>query len=164
MGISEEELPGIGRRYELDVRGKDRLVAVVHNDGQRDLFAFRPGDVQPAAAIGLDATSAYQLAAVLTGAYHRPAGAEPVASIIDRFRIESIRVADSSELVGRSIADLEVRRRTGASVVSIVMGRTSLVDPQPSTLFNAGDLVVVVGQPRALAEFRALARGPEGAG
>jgi len=37
LNMKETELPGIGRKYQLEARNGDQLVIIVHDDGRRDV-------------------------------------------------------------------------------------------------------------------------------
>lgn len=161
MGISESELPGIGRRYEIDVRDRSRAVAVVHTSGRRDLFAFKPGADEATASVQLDDERARQLGAILGGSYYRPHSVGPVTSIIGRFAIEAVDIPEGSPITGRTILDLELRRRTGVSIVALLEGNRTALDPGPGSVLDAGDVVVVVGTEAALAEFRRMVLGTD---
>jgi CPA2 family monovalent cation:H+ antiporter-2 len=50
-----------------------------------------------------------------------------------------------SPLLGKSIAEAAVRSRTGASIVGIIHDGAFQSNPQISCVFQAGDLVAVVG-------------------
>ena len=45
--VREEELPGIGRRYNVEVDYGAVLTIIVHNSGRRDLYFFPPDSEVP---------------------------------------------------------------------------------------------------------------------
>lgn len=159
MGISESDLPGIGRRYEFTLRDRDRLVAVVHHGGQRDLYALRPGAMEPHASVQLDEDAAHHLGAIVAGRYYRPHDVDPVSTAIDRYSLGASEIAEASPLAGRSLLELDLRRSTGVSVVAIIAGRATRIDPPPATVIEVGDTVVVVGRRDSLDGFAASAAG-----
>lgn len=57
--------------------------------------------------------------------------------------------ADSS-LVGRTLAEANVRAQTGASVVALVRDRQVQANPKSSVVFQAGDLLGLIGEPEQI--------------
>lgn len=145
MSISESELPGIGRRYEIVASKGLRVVLVVHHSGRRDLYVLKRGEDEPVCAVELSDDQARRIGAILGGAYFKPAVVEEIEDIIGDFVVDWVTVTEDSPVVGHSIADLRIRRQTGMSVIAIVRGRTSINAPDPSQVLNVGDRLVVVG-------------------
>ncbi len=50
-----------------------------------------------------------------------------------------------SQLARRSLRDLDLRKQTGASVIAVVRGGTSQLNPEPDLGLEAGDCLVLVG-------------------
>jgi TrkA domain protein len=66
MNIRETSLPGLGHMFEVDTISGDRLVIVVHADGTRDLYQYRPGnDERPASVVRLTDAEARQIAGIV---------------------------------------------------------------------------------------------------
>lgn len=38
MTVYETDVPGVDHKFELELDGEERLVVIVHHDGQRDLY------------------------------------------------------------------------------------------------------------------------------
>jgi TrkA domain protein len=159
--VSEQNLPGIGRRYTL--RGADggNVVVVVHNSGRRDLYILEPGAPpdEPAGAVALTDDQARRLGAVLGGAYFKPAVVSEVEAVIGDLLIDWVTLRPESPGTGHSIADLEIRRRTRMTVVAILRGDESILAPEPTEVLVAGDRLVVVGRNEDLGAFLALVVG-----
>lgn len=69
-GVHVQELPGIGRRYDLDLgRTTDRVSVVVRNDRTRDLYVFGGRTDEPSAVIELTEEQAQKLGALLGGTF-----------------------------------------------------------------------------------------------
>jgi TrkA domain protein len=58
--------------------------------------------------------------------------------------------------VGSTIADGRFRTRTGASVIAVLRGATTIPAPEPNFVFASGDVVVGVGTSEGLNELRVL--------
>jgi len=54
-------------------------------------------------------------------------------------------VKTGDHVEGRSIRDLEVRKKSGVSIVGLMRGETFIPNPEPDYIFNAGDLIAVIG-------------------
>jgi K+/H+ antiporter YhaU regulatory subunit KhtT len=69
-GVHVQELPGIGRRYDLDLgRTSDRISVVVRTNGIRDLYVFAGRLDEPSAVIELTEEQARKLGALLGGTF-----------------------------------------------------------------------------------------------
>ena len=155
--VREEELPGIGRRYE--VSGPDgAVVVVIHHSGRRDLYAL-PARSEEAVRVTLTDAQARSLAAVLNGSYFTPTAVREVEEVIGSLVIDWLTLTPGSPGTGRSIADLDVRSRTGVAVMAILRGKTTLMPAEPTEVFQAGDRVVVAGARADVAKFHRLVVG-----
>jgi TrkA domain protein len=151
--VVEQSLPGIGQRYELAAIEGGDIVVVIHHSGRRDLYVMSPGDAGPRVAVTLTDSQARTLGAVLGGAYFKPAIVEEIEAVIDDLLIDWVTLRDDSPGVGRSIADLEIRRRTRMTVAAILRGGTAIVAPEPTEVLRAGDRLVVLGLHEHLRSF-----------
>lgn len=153
MSISESELPGIGRRYDIIVSKGQTLVLVVHRSGRRDLYVTWAGEDEPRCSIELSDDQARRIGAILGGAYFKPDLVEEIENIIGDFVVDWVTVEEDSPLVGHSIENLQIRRRTGMSVIAIVRGRSSINAPDPREVIQVADRLVVVGPQDRFGEF-----------
>lgn len=65
-----------------------------------------------------------------------------------------LRLPDDSVAVGRSLRDLNLRGRTGATVIAISRGETHVVSPPGGDALEAGDLICLMGTQLALGAAR----------
>src|SRR5687768_13534243 len=131
MAINEQDLPGIGRRYELPLDGGRRLVIVVHHSGRRDIYVFERGSESPRGTVELTDDQARRVGAILGGAFFKPAVVEQIESLIGEFAVDWVPLGSEDRAVGQSIGQLQLRRKTGMSVVAIIRGKQSLTAPDP---------------------------------
>jgi TrkA domain protein len=160
--VSEVVLPGIGRRYTLPAADGARAVVVMHHSGRRDLYVFPPrgtGD-EPLASVSLTDDQARRLGAVLGGAYFKPEVVADVETVIGGLLIDWVTLRPDSPGVDRSIADLEIRRRTRMTVVAILRDDETILAPVPGEVVRAGDRLVVVGRQEDLGAFLRHVVGP----
>lgn len=156
--VQEQELPGIGHRYDLDAEG-GRISVVIHHGGRRDLYVTEDGRRGTPTVVSLNDDQARRLGTVLAGAYFRPAAAQRIEALVGGLLIDWVTLRADSTGHGRSIAELEVRRRTGMTIVAILRGDDVIVTPEPSEVLHAGDKLVVVGRPEDLQRFTSQVAG-----
>jgi CPA2 family monovalent cation:H+ antiporter-2 len=71
--------------------------------------------------------------------------------------ISWVKVEAEGELAGRSIKELAIRTRTGASVVGVIHDGNFQANPEADYRFAVGDLVAVIGNPDQRLLFSELA-------
>lgn len=72
-----------------------------------------------------------------------------------------LQLAPRSPLVGRSLVDLDLRSRTGASIVALIRRGALVPNPGPSIVFEEGDLVGVIGEAPEVEAVRRIAATPD---
>lgn len=153
MGINEQDLPGIGRRYEVAVGGGRRMVVVIHHSGRRDVYVMERGRDDPSWTLELTDDQARRVGAILGGAYFKPTVVEQIEDIVGEFVVDWVTLSPDDAAVGQTLAEMGIRRQTGMSVVAIVRGKTTITAPDPDERFQAGDRLVVVGRHADLPAF-----------
>src|SRR6185503_6613544 len=116
--LQETRLPGVGVKYALSLAAGGRLTLILHNDGKRELYFYRHrGDEEPTTVITLGDDEARQLGAVIAGAYDRPKIVEDLEMALGELQIEWIPVPETSPCIGKTLGELEFRKRTGVTVI-----------------------------------------------
>jgi CPA2 family monovalent cation:H+ antiporter-2 len=62
-----------------------------------------------------------------------------------RIQVTWLQLAEGSPIAGKSLAEANLRARTGASVVVILRGSEIIANPKSMTVFEAGDRIGVIG-------------------
>lgn len=158
MAMNEQDLPGIGRRFEIAVGRGRRLVLVVHHSGRRDIYLVGKQDEDPLWSLELTDDQARRAGAILGGAYFKPAVVEEIEDIVGEFVVDWITLSEGDICVGQTLRQLRVRQQTGMSVIAIVRGKTTITGPDPDEVLKIGDKIVVVGRhedlPRLIAHLQ----------
>lgn len=83
-----------------------------------------------------------------------PLGAQ-VETILPGFGgMATVTLPPTSDAVGRSLAQLDLRARTGATVLAIGRGAHGLATPSPTEPLQAGDVLALAGSDEAVAAAR----------
>ena len=71
-------------------------------------------------------------------------------SASDNIGIAWVRLETDSTLVGHTLAEANLRAKTGASVVAILRNRELITNPEPQAVLRASDLIGLVGDGKQL--------------
>lgn len=72
-----------------------------------------------------------------------------------------IDLTDGNPIVGQSLAQANLRARTGASIVAIIRKGALIPNPKSSTIFETGDRLGVIGEVEQIELFENLIQSPE---
>src|SRR5215213_4473735 len=144
IDLRETRLPGIGVKYAFTTARGARLVVILHNDGEREVYWYRRrSDDDPGAVI------------------ERPKIVEDLEMALGELLIEWIPVPEGSPAVGRTLADCAFRARTGITIIAILRDPEPVTGAQPHDVIQDGDTLVTVGKAGQYPAFRKLlAEGP----
>ena len=156
--IREVDLPGIGRKFQLETRSGDKLVIVIHDDGTRELYHFHPDDPdEQLSMITLDDAEARQVAGIIGGMSYTPRALESVELAFDELVIEWHKLEPGSKSIGKTIGELQVRKKTGMTIIAIVeKDRRKIISPGPEQVLHAEATLVVVGERQQVKALKQL--------
>src|SRR5919199_4541814 len=156
--ISEAFLPGVGRKFQVETLTGDRLVIVIHDDGTRELYHFARKTLdRPASVLRLSDGEARQIAGIIGGLTYVPRSLPMAEVVLEDLVLEWFKIEPGAAWVGRTIRDLQVRTRTGASIVSIIEpDQTKRTNPEAETVLNAGATLIVAGDRRTIGALKRL--------
>lgn len=145
MVIYEADVPGVGKRYEVETDGGERVVVIVHHDGKRELFRREDPDADADKLFEFTAEQARQVATTLEGTDFQPLDLEDIDVPLGGAVIEWVEVPDGSPVAGETFADANLGKRTGVTVAAIQRGDETLGNPGAETTLESGDILVVIG-------------------
>lgn len=156
--VSETPLPGVGVRYDFTTASGQAIGVISHRSGRYELLIYDVEDPDACSeVVHLDDEDTHTLAELLGGA----ALSERLGELQQRvagLAIDWVPVASTSPCVGRTLADLEVRERTGATIVAAIRGDTPVAAPTADFVVDAGDTLVAVGTSAAVKQLVSLLR------
>ncbi len=65
---------------------------------------------------------------------------------LPKIEIEGYKVPEGSHLVEKSIAKLQVRKKTGVTIIAVRREAEVYNNPEPDFIFNAGDIILFTGK------------------
>jgi CPA2 family monovalent cation:H+ antiporter-2 len=77
------------------------------------------------------------------------------------FEIATFRLGEQAPLVGKSLAQVELRKKYGVTVLAIRRDSQMLPNPEPDMQLLANDLLIVMGTPDNLSNSTRFFKNPE---
>ena len=164
MTVYESDLPGVGKKFEIELGDDERLVVVIHNTGKREVFR-RTGDEDSVKLFELTDQLSRQVGSILEGAYFQPVTTQETETMLDENTLlEWVKVVDGSDVAGRTLEDVDFRNRSGATVVAIQReDEETESNPGPETRIRAGDTLIVLGARDACQTVESMVSATDGA-
>lgn len=148
MNYKETDLPGKGKKFVIPTRSGKQLAIMIHDDGRREMYHFNndaPDDM--ISTISLDDDEARYVSAIIGGVTYQPTALENIEVALGDIIIEHYRLEPSFKAIGRTIGELRVRQRSGATIIAVIeQNQKKHINPGPDLLLTAGALVVVIGE------------------
>ena len=153
--IEETMLPGVGVRHEFTTAGRERVAVLTHRTGRRELAIYDADDPDTChTVLHLSPEDTAALGELLAAS--QVSETARTAQRVEGVAIDWLTVTGSSPVVGLTIGEGQFRSRTGASLVAIIRGASTIPAPGPDAAFEQGDVVVAVGTPEGLQRLHAL--------
>lgn len=156
--VSESNLPGVGRKFLIETISGDRLIVVIHDDGLREIYHFNKKNLdKPSSVLTVTDGEARQIAGIIGGLSYVPKALPTSEVVLDGLVLEWFVIEKGAISIGKTIAQLEARTRSGASIVSIIeASQQKSVNPGPDTVINEGATFILAGDRRNINKLKQL--------
>lgn len=162
MNIKVADLPGIGKKVSFITAEDQKIVLIIHHTGKRELYFFNDMDEEdPEFTMDLTAEETRQFGAQLLGAAYQTVDMEQLKLFRKKMVLEWVTLREASVFNGKTIAEGRVRERTGVTVLGIIRGDDTIVNPKANMKLYAGDVLMVAGASDQFSTFEAFCRGEE---
>jgi TrkA domain protein len=160
MTVYESDLPGVGKKHEVELGDGSRLVVVTHNTGKREVYRRQDEDADSEKLFELPDQLARQVGTILEGAYFQPVRSQSIETLLGGDTlIEWVEVPEGSELAGKTLRETDLRQETGANVILVQRGDMTITNPGGDTELRVGDTLLAVGPREACRTFQSLVTG-----
>jgi TrkA domain protein len=158
--VYESDLPGVGKKHEIELGDGSRLVVVTHNTGKREVFRRPDDDAYSEKLFELTDQLARQVGTILEGAYFQPVRSQSIETLLGGDTlIEWVEVPHDSDLAGKTLGETDLRQETGANVILVQRGDVTITNPGGDTEIRAGDTLLAVGPREACQTFQSIVTG-----
>lgn len=157
--FEETRLPGVGVRHDFVTQEGRRVGVINRHSGRRELIVYDDEDPDASSEIlHLEEADSMALVELLGGSQVTSTVAD-LQQEVEGLAIDWLGIGSAWFAAGRSIADTQLRRRTGVSIVAILRGTETIPSPGPETVLRGDDTVVVVGTPEGIERAVGVLRG-----
>jgi TrkA domain protein len=158
MTVYETDVPGVGKKFELDVEGDARAVVLLHHDGRVEVFRRPSTDADSEKVFDLTQGEANRLGSILEGAYFEAVSTDELQVPLGDAFIEWVDIDEDSAVAGQTLVESDLRNVTGVSVLAVQRGEETIPNPDPEFRVEAGDILVTLGNREQQADFASRCR------
>lgn len=144
--VRESDLIGIGKKFQIQTSFGDDMVIVIHDDGRREIYSYDDEENESKCVMTLNDEEARQVAGIIGGLSYRPKAMESIELALDDLLIEWYKVPTDSISVRKTIGELEVRKKTGASIIAAIQEDNTIINPGPEYEILPGSTLIVAGK------------------
>jgi TrkA domain protein len=144
----------VGTKYEIETDKGDTVAVFFTKTGAIQMYTLQKNCHTPSAA-EMTPVEARRLGNILTGAIIE---ADQESVEIDFSALADLRITIHTfyvpaKVLGRTIEDLQVRAKTGATIIAVCRQDKNIINPPPSFVFESGDAALVIGETDQIKKF-----------
>jgi TrkA domain protein len=157
--VREQNLPGVGRRFEIDLHDGTTLVVVEERDGGRRVSVMHVDHDGPLVEVPLSVDQSAMIGALLLGARFSVVPSAPAVPD-DDVLVETVTVTAGSLADGRIAATLPLfTADDDTALLAVISDETPELVEHPERPVAAGDRLVVAARRDRMAQVLAALTG-----
>lgn len=156
MTVYETDLPGVGRKFDLELEEGGFASVVVHHDGRCELYRRPDRESSGEKLLDMTGEEANKVGSILEGAYFESVNVDELTVPLGDAIIEWVEVPEGSGISGSTLGTQNVKKQTGATVVAVQRGTETVSNPDADFELAAGDILVAIGTHEEQAALREL--------
>lgn len=157
MDVSETDLPGVGKRFEVTLREGGVAVVVIHNSGRRELFYRETPDADGKELLDLTDQESRVVGSILEGAYFQPVTTDVPETVLgDSGILEWYTLESGDPFIDETLEEANIRERTGVTVIAVERGEEFITSPEAGFEMREDDVLITVGTRENQAELEEL--------
>ena len=155
--ISEANLPGIGRKFQIEAASGERMTIVIHDDGTRELYHFaRKAPDKVASVVTLTDSEARQVAGIIGGLTYVPKALPSAEIVLEDLLLQWYTIEPESahreDDPGPSGAQADWR----FDRLHHRAGQVKRINPGPDTVLNEGATLILAGDRQTIERLKHL--------
>lgn len=151
--MNESELPGVGTKYWMKLENGKTITIIKHESGRYEI-AYLPQDNEiPEYYSEVTEEEAIEIGSILAQKIHQKI-VEKMDILVKNLIIEWFKI--SSNFEPKTIGDIQIRKKTGVSVVAIIREKETIPSPGPQDHILPQDVLLIVGKKESIEAFKKL--------
>jgi len=153
LKIKKEKLYSIGTRYTIELESGEILEIIDFLNGKKELFLLENDKIK--GFLSLTEDEAKEIGFILADLKD----IEKKVEIKDKIMLDWFLIKSNYYALNKKIKDLEIRKKTGATVVAIDRGKKILIEVSPEETIKEGDKLLLMGSLTSIEKAKKLLRG-----
>jgi TrkA domain protein len=158
MAVYETDLPGVGRKFDLELSDDSLASVVVHHDGRCELYRQPTRDASGEKLLNLTGEEANKLGSILEGAYFESVNVDKLTVPLGDAIIEWVEIPEGSPLAGKTLRESGIKRQTGTTIIAVQRGTDTIANPAAEFELAVTDILVAIGTRDEHAELNKVVR------
>ncbi len=151
--MNESELPGVGTKYWERLSNGKTITIIRHDSGRFEVAYSNQDSEIPEYYTEFTEEEAIDIGSILAQKVHQKI-VEKMDILVKNLIIEWFKVPNNFE--SKTIGDIQIRKKTGVSVVAILREKDTIPGPGPQDSILPQDVLLIVGKKESIEAFKKL--------